>query len=422
MHEDAELLRRYAEDNSEPAFAELVRRHLGFVYACALRRVGGDAHLAQDVAQQVFASLARHARSVAQPAVLSGWLYTTTKNATAQVVRGERRRQVREQKAYLMNEATSDSAPATDWAHLRPVLDDALDELSDDDRQAVLLRFFESKSFAEIGAALRLAENTARMRVERALDKLQALLARRGVTSTSAALGVALANQEAAAVPAGLAATVTGAALGVGAATGGFFSALVAPIVAASLVVVGGGMLWWQQQRANDALRVELAALRSTRTELARLRQENRDLAREKANVEAWRSDDAELTRLRDEALLLQRQLAARDESGAPSSTVAGPRVVRITGQVDNQGAFEIPPEGITLSALLGKARLKGLAKPSDIRVTRTTGLRPVGDPQRPGGQGVIADEMKVFHLDATRDGGFQIQANDLVYVPERII
>src|SRR5882672_11252481 len=213
MIEDAALLRRYAEEKSDPAFAELVRRHVNFVYACALRRVGGDAHLAEDVTQRVFTALARDAMALARREVLSGWLYTTARNASAQVVRGERRRQARESEAQIMNELTSASAHDAEWERLRPVLDDALDRLSDDDRQAVLLRFFEGKSFADVGAKLRLNENTARMRVERALDKLHGALAQRGVTSTTAALAVALANQAGVAAPAGLAASVTGVAL-----------------------------------------------------------------------------------------------------------------------------------------------------------------------------------------------------------------
>jgi RNA polymerase sigma factor (sigma-70 family) len=213
MLEDAELLRRYAAEKSEPAFAELVRRHVNFVYACALRRVGGDRQLAEDVTQHVFTALARDAAALAQREVLSGWLFTTARNASAQVVRTERRRLARETEAQLMNELTSSPAHDAEWERLRPVLDDALDGLNDDDRQAVLLRYFEGKSFAEVGVKLRLTENTARMRVERALDKLHALLARRGVTSTTAALGLALANQAGVAAPAGLAASVTGAAL-----------------------------------------------------------------------------------------------------------------------------------------------------------------------------------------------------------------
>ena len=58
---DSDLLRRYSDEKSEEAFAELVRRHVDPVYSAALRQVNGDAHLAQDVAQMVFTELSRKA-------------------------------------------------------------------------------------------------------------------------------------------------------------------------------------------------------------------------------------------------------------------------------------------------------------------------------------------------------------------------
>ncbi len=215
MLEDAELLRRYAGEKSDEAFAELVRRHLGLVYHAALRQCGGDAHRAEDVAQAVFTDLAHKAAKLAHRPVLAGWLYTSTRYAASQAVRGEARRQAREQEAHVMNEllgSTGDES-AADWERLRPVIDDALCALSERDREAVLLRFFESRPFAEVGAKFLLSEDAARMRMERALEKLRTVLTRRGIASTTAALGVALANQAAAAVPAGITASVTSAAL-----------------------------------------------------------------------------------------------------------------------------------------------------------------------------------------------------------------
>src|SRR6185295_15576629 len=125
--DDTDLLRRYAEEKSEAAFAELVQRHVNVVYACALRRVGGDAHLAEDVTQVVFTGLARDAASLCRRPVLIGWLFTATRFASAQVVRTERRRHAREHEAHLMDELTSDPRTNAEWERLRPVLDEALD-------------------------------------------------------------------------------------------------------------------------------------------------------------------------------------------------------------------------------------------------------------------------------------------------------
>src|ERR1041385_8322662 len=157
MDDNHQLLRQYAADGSEAAFGELVARHVNLVYSAALRRTGGDAHLAQDVAQLVFTDLARKARSLPENVVLAGWLHRATRYAAAQWLRTERRRAAREQEAVTMNSILSeaDSDPSrrsptdADWAQIRPLLDEALDELGDDDRDALVLRFFEQRSLAE---------------------------------------------------------------------------------------------------------------------------------------------------------------------------------------------------------------------------------------------------------------------------------
>lgn len=137
--EDRELLRRYAEERSEPAFAELVHRHLDLVYAAALRRLSGDAPAAADVAQQVFTALARQAASLTRCAVLPGWLYATTRNVVVDFIRTEQRRRACEQEAHTMHQLTSPPPPDAAWENLRLWLDAAIDELGDRDREAVLL-------------------------------------------------------------------------------------------------------------------------------------------------------------------------------------------------------------------------------------------------------------------------------------------
>lgn len=276
MNDDAALLRRYADEKSEAAFTELVRRHLDLVYSAALRRLHGDAHRAADVAQQVFATLARDAKKLSGHTVLTAWLYTATRNAAIDFIRAEQRRHVREQEALTM-ETLFAATPDAEWEKLRPVLDEVMDELSDADRTAVLLRFFEKRAFAEIGTALHLSEDAARMRVDRALEKLRALLGRRGVTSTSAALTAVLANQVVTAAPAGLAGTISATTIGVsvgigGAAGSATWSTLTgASIVAALMVatVLGVAVYEFRESRATAE---SMAALRTAnQIEAARL-------------------------------------------------------------------------------------------------------------------------------------------------------
>jgi RNA polymerase sigma factor (sigma-70 family) len=246
MKDDAELLRSYAEASSEADFAEWVQRHLNLVYRAALRQLGGDAHRAEDVTQRVFTLAARRAGQLSRHPALTGWLYTTTHLTVREILRAERRRQRREQEAHTMHELFSDPGASTDWNQIRPMLDEAMQSLNQRDREILLLRFFEERPFAQIGAKLALSEDAARMRVERSLDKLRALLVGRGFASTSAALATMLTAEAGVAAPAGLSATVASAALAgsavplaTGAAIGGVLQTLAFMSTAKTTAIVG---------------------------------------------------------------------------------------------------------------------------------------------------------------------------------------
>jgi len=217
---DAELLRRYLEERSESAFAELVQRHLGLVYSAALRRTNCNHHLAEEVAQKVFTDLARKSAALKSHPALTGWLYRSTRYAAIDALRSELRRQVLTQNLQTMpNEGTQKESMLA-WENLRPVLDEAMDQLKERDRELMLLRFFHGLTFSEVGQRLQLTENAARMRSERALEKLRVQLKKRGVGSSAAVLGTLLSNQAIAATPAGLSVSVSSAAIAAGPATG----------------------------------------------------------------------------------------------------------------------------------------------------------------------------------------------------------
>ena len=315
MSEDAELLRQYAQSGSETAFAELVGRYLPLVYATALRQGRGDEALAKDVAQTVFIDLARKANSLLGRELLAGWLYTGTRLAASKAVRGEQRRHLRERVAASMQEHTTPPDSHPDQDELRLVLDEAMSELGSDERNAVLIRFFQGKELKEVGSTLGISEDAARMRITRALANLQTLLKQRGVTITTVALGTALATEAVASVPAGLAANVAATALASTAAAGSTLAATKAiamttlqktVITAAFAVAVGTGIYEARQAAsARDEAQTLRQQLKPLTDEIQQLHGERDETARQLASLreenEKSNRNTGELLRLRGE-------------------------------------------------------------------------------------------------------------------------
>lgn len=342
MPDDAVLLRDYVENHSESAFAELVQRHIDLVYSAALRRIGGDAHQAQDVTQQVFTTLARKAAQLREHPSLAGWLHACTRFAAVDWVRKEQRRRNREQVAMAQEaDGFADDTPP-DWEQLRPIIDEALDALDGRDRDAILMRYFAGLGWAEVGARLRLSEDAARKRVSHALERLRKQLGRQGVTSSAAALALGLAHVPAAAAPAGLAATVSAGALaaagtaGTAAATATFFMSTakfttgMGGWAMATASVIGTatlGFVSWNENQELAALRSQTAAvLRQAEGQEVRLRRQiaavhaAREVLRQappergvvKSSSTSAASDAATLARER--AVALNEALAAHPE------------------------------------------------------------------------------------------------------------
>jgi RNA polymerase sigma factor (sigma-70 family) len=222
MTDSQQLLADYAANGSERAFQELVARYVDLVYSTAIRLVDGDAHRAKDVAQTVFVDLSRMAAKLSPNSRLGGWLHRHTCFVARTVMRGERRRQARERQA--MELSTLNNHPDAALAEIAPVLDEAINELGADDRDAILLRFFERRNLRSVGEALGTSENVAQKRVARAVQEVATMLRRRGYVLPAAALATGLAAGAVTAAPAGLALSITGTVLGGAGAAGGLGS------------------------------------------------------------------------------------------------------------------------------------------------------------------------------------------------------
>ena len=252
MDDDLNLLREFARNNSEEAFAALVSRHVNLVYSVALRQVR-DAHLAEEITQAVFIILVRKADSLGDKTILPGWLCRTARYASANALTIQRRRQNREQEAYMqstLNEAANKPAHEETWNQIAPLLDGAMGQLGQKDHDALVLRFFENKTFAEVGTTLGASEDAAKMRVNRALEKLRKFFTKRGVSSTTAIIAGTISTNSIQAAPIGLAKTISAVAIAKGSIA-----------AASTITLVKGTMKMMTWLKIKFALGVGLVAL-----------------------------------------------------------------------------------------------------------------------------------------------------------------
>jgi RNA polymerase sigma factor (sigma-70 family) len=336
---DAQLLREYADSGSESAFAELVTRHTDLVYSTALRQMSSS-DLACDVAQNVFTSLACDARALAgklnPDASLAGWLCRCTRNLALNLRRDDFRRHSRERQVMETLHPSPETTP--DWDRLSPLLDQAISGLNETDHDALVLRFFKNQDLRSVGLALGVSDDTAQKRVSRALEKLREHLVHHGITTTGAALAMAISANAVQAAPVGLAATISAAAVLAGtaihtstvlAATKTIaMTALQKNLIVATIAVVAGTGIYEAHQASrlrsqNELLQKQQAPLAEqirqlqherdgTKLQLAALQAENEQL---KSN-----QNTAELLKLRGETTRLRNNANDPAESAVKAS------------------------------------------------------------------------------------------------------
>ncbi len=326
MTGDLDLLRQFARENSQDAFTEIVRRHVNLVYSAALRQVRAP-QLAEEVAQSVFADLARDAGKLKPDTILTAWLYAVTRRTAIDVVRKESRRQLREQIAVEM---TNMNATAADWTHIEPLLDDAMAALDETDRSAILLRYFENKNLHEVGASLKISDDAAQKRVSRAVEKLREFFSKQKITVGASGLAVLISANAVQSAPIGLAATISATAILVETAV--HTSTIIAAtktiamttlqktfIAAALTAAIGTGIF---EAHQNSQLRGQVQMLQQQQAplseQLAQLQRELDDATNQLAGLLAENaqlksnSNENELLKLRGEVTRLKQ---ANDDS-----------------------------------------------------------------------------------------------------------
>jgi len=317
-----DLLTGYARRREEAAFERVVSRYLNPVHSVALRRVGGDTALAAEVTQAVFADLAR--KALEEPMKLhrfhplGGWLHRHACFLSSKAVRTEIRRKVREAAALP---PTPDESREV-WMAMAPWMDDAVEQLPEGTREALILRFYEQLDFHSIGAELGITDDTAQKRVSRALDQLRRLLEARGITSTASAIGTALGGHAVAVAPQGLNTLIASigrcalaSSIPAAPSAGLLVTSWKASLAGAAVVIAAGGAWIWHQGRDIRSLRAELTRVAADR-DLA--------LAGAAASSNAWIAASATLETERAELLRLRGALAAMRRGAAAENLVRG--------------------------------------------------------------------------------------------------
>jgi RNA polymerase sigma factor (sigma-70 family) len=343
MTSDLDLLRQFARENSQDAFAEIVRRHLNLVYSAALRQVRSP-QLAEEIAQSVFADLARNANKLNSETILTAWLYAVARRTAIDATRKESRRQLREQIAVEMQNM---NATQNHWTQIEPLLDDAMESLDETDRAAILLRYFENKNLREVGESLNISDDAAQKRVSRAVEKLGEFFSKRKITIGAGGLVVLISANAVQSAPIGLVATIsaTAALAGTAVHTSTIIAAtktiamttLQKTIIGATLAVVAGTGVF--EARQNSKLQNQIQTLQQQQmpltAQIQELQNERDDATNQLANLLAENaqskssSNEDELLKLRGE--VTQMKTAEVQKQSDPTESAAEVLVARVS-------------------------------------------------------------------------------------------
>ncbi len=320
--QDFELLQRFTRGGEQSAFTDLVRRHLDLVLATALRKVE-DAGAAQEVAQNVFAVLARKAWQFAPDDSLPAWLHKAALLESKSWLRGELGRRRRELTAAELRTTmhTPEEQPA--FQALLPLLDEALLSLREKDRTALLLRYYESQSLREVGAAFGVSENTALKRVQSALEKVSDFFKRRGFKTASVAAAAAALQHTATSSSATMVSAVVSGALQAAPPALVGLSALLARLASLSRVQTGALCVALAALPIGWHLKEQHSAAEEAKQIQAQLLDSQSQYAAARSDVERLRADSQRL----EQSLVRANETARRATESAKAFDVWKKRI-----------------------------------------------------------------------------------------------
>ena len=240
--------------HSEASFRRLVEQLSGLVYGSALRRTR-NAELAEEITQNVFTILSQKAERLVHHPSLNAWIHRTTRYEAEKLLRKESRHRSRIEK--FAQEPMNSSSPSPDPADLQ-LLEQALDQLNQADRELVLARFYQGKKFREIAEDSQRSEAACKMRLKRVLAQMSTWLNRRGHALNITALTALLSRDLTQAAPLKLATSIHLASLP-SSATPSLFSILTAMKTShvitgalSSLLLIAGTTLLLSSRKNNS--------------------------------------------------------------------------------------------------------------------------------------------------------------------------
>ena len=247
------LLRRFAASGDAEAFAEIVRRHAGLVYAACLR-VLADKDRAADAVQETFLQLLRNAETITGSVPM--WLHRVATRKAIDVIRRDSSRRQRE-----VTYAADKPRRANAWQDISRHVDEELDELDEQTRSILIQRFFEGLTTKDIAFRETISQPTVSRRIESGVRRLRDSLRKKGILISTAALfgllgenviqaapavvlkelgKIALVGSQAAAA-AGAGAAATASSAGAQAAVGVLTGIKIKVVTAAAVAIVGVG-------------------------------------------------------------------------------------------------------------------------------------------------------------------------------------